>query len=370
MNLQATEPSLSIAIMSHPKRAVEARTLASRLEEARVVIDPAPMGAPSPLKTAIHAWRAIAAGATHHLVVQDDIVLSDEFLQRVRAGVALFPDAALTFYANWSSRNAAAIRLAAGAGATWVQEMTGEYFPTLAMVLPAKYIEDYTDLATRFSAWWSDDDDMMREFLMTRDIDAYATAPCLVEHGSLDSVAGNHSHGARQAACFSPQSGQELPYEALAHSIDFVPWMSAGRGQALVRITHEGRQDWLRRPWTDLIEPFELDAADLKNSFDRLIAGSARLQKTSNDLGDIFTFALWVTSYLMGTVKRAHRVPVRLLVGEALRDGDESIVRAGLHTIAAGGCGWTNLPMPVLATYSTETTELAEAGYYCGLAGS
>jgi hypothetical protein len=363
------EPRISIAIMSHPKRAREARALARRLDGAQIVTDPAPKARQSPLRTSILSWRAVAPGATHHLVVQDDVEPSEEFLRRVDAAVRLFPDAALAFYSNWSARNAAAIRLAGAAGATWVQEMGGEYFPTLAVVLPARHIDDYVEFATAHSAWWRDDDEVMQEFVETRDIDAYVSVPSLVEHGSLESVAGNVSHGERRAVWFAAEPAYHDSHEALAHSIDFCPWMNKGRALALVRVSHRGRRQWIQRPWTDMVEPFGLDAGDLRGSFERLTAHAPRLRKARDDLGELFVFSLWLTAFLMGTVIRAGGVPVRVLSGPGHLPGEPPITRAGLHTLAIGASSWLTLPESLLTTYATETTDLAETGFTTGLAG-
>jgi hypothetical protein len=364
-----TEPRISIAIMSHPKRAREARTLARRLDGARIVTDPAPTAQQSPLRTAIRSWRAVAPGATHHLVVQDDVQLSEAFLRRVDSAVRLFPDAALALYSNWSARNAAAIRLAGAAGATWVDEMGTEYFPTLAVVLPARHIEDYVQFATAHSAWWRDDDEVMREFLDTRDIDAYVSVPSLVEHGSLESVAGNVWHGERRAVWFTMEPAYHDSHEALAHSIDFCPWMNKGRALTLVRISQGGRRHWIQRPWTDMAEPFGLDTGDLRGSFDRLTAHLPRLRKARDDLGELFVFSLWVTAFLMGTVVQAGGVPVRVLAGPGHPPDGPPITRAGLHTLALGASSWLSLPGSLLDTYATETTDLAETGFAAGLSG-
>ncbi|WP_242884806.1 hypothetical protein [Actinomadura litoris] len=352
--------------MSHSKRAREAAALAGRLEGARVVTDPSPPERQFPLRTAILAWGAAEPGATHHLVVQDDVELSPGFLRRVETGVRLFPDAALAFYANWSSMNGAAIRLAGAAGATWVHEMGTEYFPTLALALPARHVGDFVEFATALSRWWRDDDDVMREFLESRGIDAYVSVPSLVEHRDLESVAGNGDHGERRAAWFTAEPAHDPSYEALAHAINFCPWLNKCRALVLAQTVHDGRQMWIQRPWTDMAAAHGLDAADLRAGFDRLAGGSPRLQKTADDLGELFVFSLWLTSYLMGAAVRAG-VPLRTLPGRGAPPAGPAIERAGLHTLAVGGSAWMPLPPSLLATYSAETAELAETGFAAGL---
>jgi hypothetical protein len=363
---------VSVAVMSHPRRNHEASLLAERLEGARVVCDPEPGEDPSPLKTSLHAWRAVEPGATHHLVVQDDIDLSDGFLRRVRAGVQLFPDSAIAFYCNWNSANGAAVRLAAAAGATWAEETGAEYFPTLAMVLPSRHIDAYLEFAAPFAGLWRDDDEVVREFLVSRGIGAVLSVPSLVQHGHLPSLAGNAAHGIRRAACFSPRVAHDEAREAVAHSIAQIPWLKAGRVLSMVRSgaqPHSGAQpDYLRRPWTEMLAPLRLDAADLRGRFGKLTVRDARLDKARTDLGDLFVYSLWLASYLMGAITGNDAVPVRVLA-EGSPDAGGLMARAGLDTLAAGASIGTVIPADLVEAYRPELAALTENGFAGGLAG-
>lgn len=346
-------PRLSAAVMSHPRRAQSAAALARRLAGARVVTDPEPGHAPSPLKTALHAWRAVEPGATHHLVVQDDVELSDGFLRRVAAGVTLFPDSAIACYANWNSVNGAAVRLAAAAGATWTTDTGAEYFPTLAMALPARHIDAYLEFAAPFARLWRDDDEVMREFLSSAGIDAVLSVPSLVQHGTMESLAGNAAHGVRRAACFAARAEPDGTREALAHSIARIPWLKAGRVLAMVRDTSG---EYRRRPWPD--------AACLRGRFEAFVASSGQLDKAREDLGDMLTHALWLTAYLMGTIVRDGGVPVRVLADGSVPPRG---ARTGLDTLAAGAIVGTVIPPRLVGTYRSETMDLAEHGFATGL---
>ena len=85
-----TRYRLSGAVMTHPKRRAAAERLARSAPPGalQVVMDPDPAGKPSVLRTALCAWEAIEDGATHHLVVQDDMILSDTFYARARAAIS------------------------------------------------------------------------------------------------------------------------------------------------------------------------------------------------------------------------------------------------------------------------------------------
>jgi hypothetical protein len=328
-----------------------------------VVFDPDPGDDPTPLKTSLHAWRAVEPGATHHLVVQDDVELSDGFLRRVRAGVQLFPDSAIAFYCNWNSVNGAAARLAAAAGATWAEETGFEYFPTLAMVLPAHRIDGYLEYAAPFARMWRDDDEVMREFLASHDIGAVLSVPSLVEHGQLPSVVGNAAHGIRHAACFSARAAPDGAREALAHSISRIPWLKAGRVLSMVR--GEGRPEYLRRPWTEMLAPLGMAAGDLRGRFEAVTCRDARLHEAMTDLGDMFVWSLWLASYLMGAITRTGGVPVRHLAEGAAAE----ITSTGLDTLAAGASIGTVIPPRLVQAYRPEAAALAENGFASGLAG-
>jgi hypothetical protein len=355
---------LSAAVMSHPRRGQAAAALARRLAGARVVTDPDPGDAPSPLKTALHAWRAVEPGATHHLVVQDDVELSDGFLRRVTAGITLFPDSAIACYANWNSVNGAAARLAAAAGATWATETGAEYFPTLAMVLPARHIDAYLEFAAPFARLWRDDDEVMREFLSGAGIGAVLSVPSLVQHGTMESLAGNVGHGIRRAACFAVRAEPDGTREALAHSIAGIPWLKAGRVLAMVRDTGG---EYLRRPWPRLLDPVGPDAAWVRRRFEAFVGSSGQLGKARENLGDMLTYSLWLTAYLMGSIVRDGGVPVQVLADGAVpRRG----ARIGLDTLAAGAIVGTVIPPRLVRSYRSETTDLAEHGFATGLGDS
>jgi hypothetical protein len=346
---------LSVTIMSHPRRSREASALARQLEGARVVVDPEPGDQPTPLKTALHAWRAVEPGATHHLVVQDDVSLSEGFLQRVRVGVALFPDSAIAFYCNWNSVNGAVTRLASAVGATWAQETGAEYFPTLAMVLPSRFLDAYLEFAAPFAGLWRDDDELMREFLASRGISAVLSVPSLVEHGQLKSLAGNASHGVRRAACFSTVPAGSR--EGLAHSIAHIPWLKAGRVLSMIR--EPARAEYRRGPVTELLAALSLNADDLRCRFESLTG----LERARADLGGMFVYSLWLVSYLMGVVVASGGVPVNVLAeGMPPRAGS-----AGLDTLADGACIGTLIPPSLVQSYRPEATALAEDGFASGL---
>jgi hypothetical protein len=128
-----TSIRLSSAVMTHPRRLADAEKLATTLGLDATVVDPSPGAHPSTLRTALIAWGASAPGATHHLVVQDDVSAPVSLRDLVCRSAVRYPADALAFYANWNSCNGAMVRLAALAGASWVRAVPEEYTPTLAI---------------------------------------------------------------------------------------------------------------------------------------------------------------------------------------------------------------------------------------------
>src|SRR5262245_51611110 len=130
---------LSAVVMTHPRRIAAAEALRQRHPELDlgIIVDPDPGGAPDALRTARLAWAAAGEHATHHLVIQADMLLVDGFAKQLHAAIEAMPDGLLCLFSEWGSRTSHAVRLAAIAGASWVPVLD-PYIPTAAHVLPAK----------------------------------------------------------------------------------------------------------------------------------------------------------------------------------------------------------------------------------------
>ncbi|MEU3600393.1 hypothetical protein ABZ714_16985 [Streptomyces sp. NPDC006798] len=100
-----TEPVIGAAVMTHPARRAVAAALAARLDHWGAVVaeDPLPGRPPATLRAARAAWAAIAPGASHHLVLQDDVELCADFARLVTEAVSRHPDTPLALYANSSA---------------------------------------------------------------------------------------------------------------------------------------------------------------------------------------------------------------------------------------------------------------------------
>ncbi|RPF29968.1 hypothetical protein EDD96_6518 [Streptomyces sp. Ag109_G2-6] len=198
-------PVISAAVMAHPRRLEEAARLAGALRpwQAVTAVDPEPDGPPTTLRTAREAWSRIHPGATHHLVLQDDVELCRDFLRRVETAVREHPDTPLAFYANWNSWNGAATRAAALQGASWVPAVPGEWVPTLALLLPRSDVTALLSAVPRQGAPAEPDDVVLARELAARRRRVLISVPHLVEHTGTASIVGNDRYGPRHSACFA-----------------------------------------------------------------------------------------------------------------------------------------------------------------------
>ncbi|HCT76464.1 MAG TPA: hypothetical protein DGG94_10265 [Micromonosporaceae bacterium] len=209
---------LSIAIMYHPSRAASAETIAEQCAELApaLVQDPHPHGPPSPLRTAKRAWAACPGDATHHLVLQDDVVLAKDFVSHLRTIVRMRPAHGIALYVNGTSkRNGHHFRQAAALGRRWAPVSRYEYTPTLSFLLPAAHARGLAAHLRTIPDEFRDDDEAVTDFCRDNDIPVVSVVPSLVDHGELPSVAGNDSHGFRHAIAFADDVGVDIDHWAM-----------------------------------------------------------------------------------------------------------------------------------------------------------
>ncbi|MBD5785597.1 hypothetical protein IF650_05340 [Cellulosimicrobium terreum] len=195
------DPVLSVVVMHHPARGSVADLVAACLPlDARVVEDPDPDGPPSPLRTAKLAWAAVAPGATHHLVLQDDVTPAPDLAAHLLGVLRHRPRHAVALYTNWNSpHNSYLVRSAAVAGQAWAPLGHDEWVPTLGLVLPADAARRLAAYLATFPDDYRDDDEAVLAFCAREGLPVVATVPHLLEHGAGPSLAGNEAHGPRHA---------------------------------------------------------------------------------------------------------------------------------------------------------------------------
>ncbi|GAA0975011.1 hypothetical protein GCM10009555_032240 [Acrocarpospora macrocephala] len=194
---------IGASVMFHPKRRPAAQALAAQLADFNCALaeDPSPGGPPTSRRSALRAWSQARADTTHHLVLQDDVILGADFVSAVSKAAGLHPDCALVLYTNWNCWNGAAVRLAAATGGTWARAVRGEWVPTLALLLPRADAAGVVAEGSPAECAELPDDVFVQRYLERVGRSTLISLPNLVEHASGPSVMG-HAHGPRNSVCF------------------------------------------------------------------------------------------------------------------------------------------------------------------------
>ncbi|MCJ1677929.1 NAD(P)-dependent oxidoreductase [Streptomyces sp. APSN-46.1] len=280
--------------MAHPKRMEEARRLAEADPRGRILVttDPDPDGRPTALRTALVSWGCVAPDATHHLVLQDDVVLAEGFYEHAERAAAAAPAGeAISFYGGWEARNGAVARLAALTGATWAYTLQ-EHVPCQALMLPAQLAREYGEFQEKHGGGWPYDV-VVQRFLNERGVPVRFCTPSTVQHDVLPSLAGNSYHGFRQATWFE----RTAPRDAGAGDCPrfaVVPFYQYGDARCAVRDADTGTWEyleterWLRRTGTldDCLAAYE----------------GAGPRPARQELGERIARAVWLTGYALGVV--------------------------------------------------------------------
>ncbi|MGA4844481.1 hypothetical protein [Streptomyces sp. G45] len=323
--------------MTHPVRLAQARDLADRLGLDGLAVDPDPQGPPSALRTALVAWSAAGAGASHHLVVQDDVEAPPELRRIVADAAARFPDEALVYYTNWHARNGGAARLAALAGACWVRAVPDEFTPSLAVCLPVA-------TAAAFRSYAKDsaerhDDELFSVFFRGRGRMALLAVPNIVEHIGTSSINGHAAQGIRLAVCPTSAADAEplLAHGPVLEDPGWVPYMRYGEG--FIRLPGQERgADGGRghHPWREALPATGLteagvDAARAAHMPEELAAAVAA------PFGRAFAEELWTHCLLLGHQAAAARRRVGAALAGLPEGALDRMRRSALATAGPAG---------------------------------
>lgn len=374
---------LSGAVMTHPKRRAAAERLARSAPPGalHVVMDPDPAGKPSVLRTALCAWEAIEDGATHQLVVQDDMILSDTFFERARLAIAEMPHAALALFALWDSRNGAAVRFGALAGARWVGAVN-EYFPCVAIILPREVAAGFAAFGRRHLDSWPDDI-LMNRYLRANGIPAYVSVPSLAEHEDHGSISGNAFRGPRRSVCFVPR---DVPGHEGARLTDLrvLPFFKQGVAQCAVRLD-EPTDGAAPRPARDAGRWLHLDCEQyLEGVGVRLGRRQSAIVRMAEVTTPEAAEGAWLTAFTMGLVQRRDGLRCDPVApgpddpagpgpqGDAVPDAatddvapDPAVLAEALATVGPGGISYAQSEDRI-AAQREELTRITLAGLAAG----
>jgi len=326
---------LSAAVMTHPSRRAAAEQLRERHPDLdlKVVEDPDPHGPPNAQRTARLAWAAVAPDATHHLVVQDDMLLVDGVAEHARRAAAAIPDRILCLFTEWGSRTANAVRLGAIEGVSWVA-VIDFYVPTAAVILPAETARELAEFPT---AEGIPDDVVLLEYARAKDSHPLVSVPNLAEHAGSDSLVGNDVlWGPRRSALFA---GRLDPVPLLTSTVSTqaqVPHLLMWDGYPVSAIP-DVREDPTRSRWHSLptylyLASRGISVADLLTWFGEATADLDREGEAATLIGRPLLFQSWVMLLAYG-VAAAELVHDKATLEERL---NQPVVREGLLTLAPG----------------------------------
>jgi hypothetical protein len=332
-------PRVSAAVMSHESRYPDAVRLAAAIGDCcQVVTDPDPGAGPATLRTARVAWTAASDDATHHLLLQDDVVVAPGFMAAVRQAVADHPEAALAFFTEWGSRSADMLRIAAIIGSPWL-ECVDRYLPTQAVVLPAAVARGFGEHTATLDPRTPDDNALLA-YLRCHRIPALIAVPNLADHLDMPSLVGNHWMGSRRSACYRedlagtpaghPGSRQASSIPRVLPAARLVPHLAWEDAAAVYWVVDDDvTADW--------------DVCPLPSLLDRIGAGEAFRQEaleaaTSHLVGGAAEVASPLAFEALADVAMALGLATLRWSDILLRDQQISVAgRRAMRTLALGG---------------------------------
>lgn len=144
------------------------------------------------------AWLTTSEDATHRMILQDDIIPCDDFLNIVRRCVQRLPDCAWTFY------NGVWVTEAMKRLSTPYVRLNGCRVSGQALLLPREHIEPmikWTD--GFFGEAFKHDDARVGVYCLMNDLPMMGTIPSLCQHDmNVDSVIPNHNRKDRISPTF------------------------------------------------------------------------------------------------------------------------------------------------------------------------
>lgn len=263
--MEPSEVNLSFSVMAHPEREDTAQELVGQLggSNARMVLDPDPGGPRSTVRTAREAWKPWLPGATHHLVLQDDVSLHPNFTKQAVDAIAAQPHSTVSFFAEWGSFTSSALRIAAVAGRPFVSQ-PDTYLSTQAAAMP---VEDALRFAMYLQTVGLDvpDDHAIWRWVHENQRTHLVTNPNLVDHDTVASLVGNSFQGVRRATVFVPEESASKRWwcRAPLTELNRIPAMHWLFTEAVSYVCSNGRDErWDMQSRERLWEASGLDFSD------------------------------------------------------------------------------------------------------------
>ena len=157
------------------------------LKDTDVIYDDRPNGG-NAIYTVEKAWmEPIPEGITHRLVIQDDVIVCNDFISIVNKMINAHPDAIFALFPN-AYRRYEQLNIFKEINTPYI---TGKGFSGNAIILPVKYIEPcFKSLHIKCKDKFFNqiEDQVMHRWIKEHNIDIINTCPAIVQHIGDDSV--------------------------------------------------------------------------------------------------------------------------------------------------------------------------------------
>lgn len=328
--------------------------------DLRVVLDPDPAGSPNPLRTARLAWGTIATGSTHHLVLQDDVVLVPGFVSQLRDLVASNPEGALSLFAEWGARSASAVRVAAMHRCTFAH-VVDNYLPTQALVLPVEAAAEFVRYVDTEATEKEHDDMALHAFARATGITTLVSVTNLVDHLDMPSIVGHDLSGPRRSVCLAVRAELPSPTGSVLPDPSWTPYFSWWKLTAMASVpdasTPTGR---VEVPLAQILAAEGISWPEVCARLPSAIADLPQQEIVREQISGIVLAELWTTAYALGWTA-AGALP------DAKRPNTHApTARAAVATMPAGALRRV-IPEHRLAAIGAALEPLMHAGIHAGL---
>lgn len=207
--------NVSFAIMAHKKREAWVPYLQEKIPSAKVVWDKYN----DRHETGLRSIKAHGANADWHVVVQDDVILADDFVEGVQEALRFVPDGSPVgfYYGGKGSKNSAhatALSEAIVRGASWLVRRGPVWGPAIAY--PVSTIGDLTEFYEKSSV--QNYDRRAKTFYDSRNARCWYSVPSLVDHRVEDnpSLSGHHKPNRSAGVFVGPRSALSVDWSGPA----------------------------------------------------------------------------------------------------------------------------------------------------------
>jgi hypothetical protein len=354
-------PTLDIRIMAHPSRSDSAYALADRLAALNPVTvwDSSRGAAPSAMRTARLAWEMpTRGGATHRVVLQDDVVPADDFAGRLVHLLAQCPATPVGLHAAWGSRTGQAVRFAAYLGLGWAPVLGGALSGT-GVALPVALAEEYAD---SLAGERTDERDSvsMYEFVSSREPEPVICVPNLIQHDVPYQPSiwpEKFVQGPRRSACYLPEYGLRGDGGGLGR-IGVVPYLSTGNMRSRTSVHDQASGRFEDMPSWRYARRVGFGTNELLRHFSAPDIQPTR-QVLSGYLDAAFQYEIWLTGFLSG-------LQLTALGGGSAPELTTPAAKAASRTFAAG-CLSRVLSAAILDAVNAVVADLVEHALLAGL---